>query len=79
MCCKLSGGTQTNTTARSNPAGDARTPGIGGLGGLGLLDMPPMLNGMPDTSQLTQLLQNPTISQMTQSIASNPQYMNQVF
>ncbi|XWS40286.1 hypothetical protein CRYUN_Cryun18bG0127500 [Craigia yunnanensis] len=72
------GGTQTNTTARSNPAGDARTPGIGGLGGLGLLDMPPMLNGMPDASQLTQLLQNPAISQMTQSIASNPQYMNQI-
>ncbi|XP_022762949.1 ubiquitin domain-containing protein DSK2b-like isoform X2 [Durio zibethinus] len=72
------GGTQTNTTARSTPAGDARTPGIGGLGGLGLPDMPPMLNGMPDASQLTQLLQNPAISQMMQSIVSNPQYMNQI-
>ncbi|XWS55179.1 hypothetical protein CRYUN_Cryun10bG0152500 [Craigia yunnanensis] len=72
------GGTQTDTTARSNPAGDARTPGIAGLGGLGLPDMPPMLNGMPDASQLTQLLQNPAISQMTQSIASNPEYMNQI-
>ncbi|XVE93998.1 hypothetical protein REPUB_Repub01dG0242500 [Reevesia pubescens] len=73
-----SGGTQTNTTARSNPPGDARTPGIGGLGGLGLPDLPPMLNGMPDASQLTQLLQNPAISQMMQSITSNPQYMNQI-
>ncbi|KAG4114327.1 hypothetical protein ERO13_D12G039300v2 [Gossypium hirsutum] len=72
------GVTQTNTTARSNPAGDARTPGIGGLGGLGLPDMPPMLNGMPDASQMTQLLQNPAISQMMQSIMSNPQYMNQI-
>ncbi|KAK8567889.1 hypothetical protein V6N13_105836 [Hibiscus sabdariffa] len=72
------GGTQTNSTARSNPAGDARVPGLGGLGGLGLLDMPPMLNGMPDASQLTQLLQNPAVSQMMQSIASNPQYMNQI-
>ncbi|XP_039015114.1 ubiquitin domain-containing protein DSK2b-like isoform X2 [Hibiscus syriacus] len=69
------GGAQTNATARSNPAGDARAPG---LGGLGLPDMPPMLNGMPDASQLTQLLQNPAVSQMMQSLASNPQYMNQI-
>ncbi|XP_039006947.1 ubiquitin domain-containing protein DSK2b-like isoform X2 [Hibiscus syriacus] len=69
------GGTQTNATARSNPAGDARAPG---LGGLGLPVMPPMLNGMPDASQLTQLLQNPAVSQMMQNIASNPQYMNQI-
>ncbi|XVE67306.1 hypothetical protein DITRI_Ditri08aG0150100 [Diplodiscus trichospermus] len=72
------GRTQTNTTARSNPAGDARATGIAGLGGLGLPDMPPLLNGMPDASQLTQLLQNPAISQITQSMASNPQYMNQI-
>ncbi|KAE8664650.1 Ubiquitin domain-containing protein DSK2b [Hibiscus syriacus] len=73
------GGTQTTATARPNPAADSRTPGIGGLGGIGLPDMPPMLNAMPDASQLTQLLQNPAISQMMQSIMSNPQYMNQVF
>ncbi|KAG4209578.1 hypothetical protein ERO13_A03G209500v2 [Gossypium hirsutum] len=72
------GAAQTNTAARSNPATDARTPGVGGLGGLGLPDMPPMLNGMPDASQLTQLLQNPAISQMMRSVASNPQYMNQI-
>ncbi|KAB2036045.1 hypothetical protein ES319_D04G196100v1 [Gossypium barbadense] len=72
------GVTQTNATTRPNPAGDARTPGVGGMGGLGLPDLPPMLNGMPDASQLTQLLQNPAISQMMQSIISNPQYMNQI-
>ncbi|TYH85677.1 hypothetical protein ES332_D02G285600v1 [Gossypium tomentosum] len=72
------GAAQTNTAARSNPATDARTPGIGGLGGLGLPDMPPMLNEMPDASQLTQLLQNPAISEMMRSVASNPQYMNQI-
>ncbi|TYJ40733.1 hypothetical protein E1A91_A04G161500v1 [Gossypium mustelinum] len=72
------GGTQTNATASPNPAGDARTPGVGGMGGLGLPDLPPMLNGMPDASQLTQLLQNPAISQMMQSIMSDPQYMNQI-
>ncbi|XWS62565.1 hypothetical protein CRYUN_Cryun06bG0022100 [Craigia yunnanensis] len=69
------GGTQTNATARSNTTGDARTPSIGGLGGLGLPDMPPMLNGIPDASQL---LQNPAISQMMQSVMSNPEYMNQI-
>ncbi|XP_039055051.1 ubiquitin domain-containing protein DSK2b-like [Hibiscus syriacus] len=73
-----SGGTQTNATARPNPTADARTPGVGGLGSLGLPDLPPMMNGMPDASQLTQLLQNPAISQMMQSIMSNPQYMNQI-
>ncbi|TYH78189.1 hypothetical protein ES332_D04G208100v1 [Gossypium tomentosum] len=72
------GVTLTNATTRPNPAGDARTPGVGGMGGLGLPDLPPMLNGMPDASQLTQLLQNPAISQMMQSIISNPQYMNQI-
>ncbi|XP_039049603.1 ubiquitin domain-containing protein DSK2b-like isoform X2 [Hibiscus syriacus] len=72
------GGTQTNTSGGSNPAGDARTPGIGGLGGLGLPDMSPMLNGMPDTSHLTPLLQNPAVSQMMHSIMSNPNYMNQI-
>ncbi|KAK8530047.1 hypothetical protein V6N13_102928 [Hibiscus sabdariffa] len=71
------GAAQINIAAGSNPAGDARTPGIGGPGGLGLPEMPHMLNGMPDASQLTQLLQNPAVSQVMRSVASNPQYMNQ--
>ncbi|GAV60128.1 ubiquitin domain-containing protein/UBA domain-containing protein [Cephalotus follicularis] len=73
------GGTRTNTTARSNPVGDARPLGVAGLGGLGLPDMEHMLgSGMPDAAQLNQLLQNPAISQMMQSLLSNPQYMNQI-
>ncbi|KAG2703023.1 hypothetical protein I3843_06G110800 [Carya illinoinensis] len=71
------GGTQTTTT-QPNPAGDARAPGIGGLGGLGLPNMDHMFNGTPDASLLSQLLQNPAVSQMMQSLLSNPQYMNQI-
>nr|GME09910.1 ubiquitin domain-containing protein DSK2b-like isoform X1 [Ipomoea batatas] len=69
------GGTQTNTTARSNPAGDARAAPQGRLGGRGL---PDLLSGMPDSNTVNQLMQNPVISQMMQSVLSNPQYMNQI-
>ncbi|XP_041014445.1 ubiquitin domain-containing protein DSK2b-like [Juglans microcarpa x Juglans regia] len=71
------GGTQTTTT-QPNRAGDARAPGIGGLGGLGLPNMEHMFNGTPDASLLSQFLQNPAVSQMMQSLLSNPQYMNQI-
>lgn len=75
------GGAQTNTT-RPNPIGDARpqTPaGLGGLGlGLGLPGLEGMLGGAQDTNSLNQLLQNPAITQMMQSLLSNPQYMNQI-
>ncbi|XP_024031370.1 ubiquitin domain-containing protein DSK2b isoform X2 [Morus notabilis] len=71
------GGTQTNT-ARPNRSGDARPPSVAGLGGLGLPNMDQMLSAMPDVSQMNQLLQNPAISQMMQSLLSNPQYMNQI-
>jgi len=78
---------QTTAPGRTNVGGDARSPGLGGLGGLGSLgglgglgmlgaDSP--LGATPDASQLSQLLQNPAISQMMQSVFSNPQYMNQV-
>lgn len=75
------GGAQTNTTTRSNPPGDARAPGIGALGGLGgLADLERMLGGggLQESSPLTQMMQNPTVMQMMQSLLSNPQYMNQV-
>ncbi|KAK1423001.1 hypothetical protein QVD17_18294 [Tagetes erecta] len=51
-----------------------RAPNVSGLGGLGLpgLDRP---SAMPDMSQL---MQNPAISQMMQSLLSNPQYMEQI-
>ncbi|XP_059449361.1 ubiquitin domain-containing protein DSK2b-like isoform X3 [Corylus avellana] len=71
------GGTQTTTT-RPNAAGETRPPGIGGLGGLGLPDMENMFNGPSDASLLNQFLQNPAVSQMMQSLLSNPQYMNQI-
>lgn len=71
------GGTQTTTT-RPNPAGDARAPGIAGLGGLGLPEMEQMFNGIPDSTLLNQFMQNPAVSQMMQSLLSNPQYMNQI-
>ncbi|KAK9285221.1 hypothetical protein L1049_024409 [Liquidambar formosana] len=73
-----SGGAQTNTTTRSNPVGDARQPAPAGLGGLGLPEFERMLGGMPDTNSLNQIMQNPAISQMMQSVLSNPQYMNQI-
>lgn len=75
--CEFLGGPQANTTARSNPTGDARAPAIGGLGGLGVPELERMF-GMPDPSSMNQLLQNPAVSQMMQSLLSNPQYMNQV-
>ncbi|XP_031254821.1 ubiquitin domain-containing protein DSK2a-like [Pistacia vera] len=71
------GGTETNATAGSNPA-DAMGLGTGGFGGLVLPGTDQMVSGMPDISQLNQLLQNPAISQMMQSLLSNPQYMNQI-
>ncbi|VFQ88210.1 unnamed protein product [Cuscuta campestris] len=69
-----SGTEQTNTTARSTPAGEARTA-LSGLGGLGL---PDLLSAMPDPNAVNQMMQNPAISQMMQSLLSNPQYMNQI-
>ncbi|XP_061958880.1 ubiquitin domain-containing protein DSK2a-like [Populus nigra] len=72
------GGTQTNSTARSNPAGRASGLGGLGLGGLGVPGMDNLFNSMPDSNQMTQLLQNPAVSQMMQSLLSNPEYMNQM-
>lgn len=74
----LAGGAQSNTR-RSTTGGDARQQTPTGLGGLGVPDMEGMMGGMPDAASLTQLMQNPAISQMMQSILSNPQTMNQVF
>ncbi|GAB2291637.1 hypothetical protein Dimus_025893 [Dionaea muscipula] len=73
------GATQTNPTARSNSAGDGRTsslPSLGAPGGLPQLER--MFGGAPDPASLTQLMQNPAVSQMMQSVLSNPQYMTQL-
>ncbi|XP_064992965.1 ubiquitin domain-containing protein DSK2a-like isoform X1 [Musa acuminata AAA Group] len=71
------GGAQS-TNSRPVPANDGRSPGVAGLGGLGLPDLERMAGGMPDPSVMNQLLQNPAIMQMMQSLLSNPQFMNQV-
>ncbi|KAJ9146879.1 hypothetical protein P3X46_029094 [Hevea brasiliensis] len=72
------GGAQTNTTGL-NTAGDARPQQApAGLGGLGLPEFENMFGAMPDANAMSQMLQNPAISQMMQSLLSNPQYMNQI-
>ncbi|XP_012574606.1 ubiquitin domain-containing protein DSK2b-like isoform X2 [Cicer arietinum] len=71
------GGAQTNAR-RPAAGGEARQQTPTGLGGLGMPDLEGMLGGMPDPASLTQLMQNPAISQMMQSILSNPQTMNQI-
>lgn len=78
MLSILAGGAQTNAR-RPAAGGEARQQTPTGLGGLGMPDLEGMLGGMPDPASLTQLMQNPAISQMMQSILSNPQTMNQVF
>ncbi|KAL7231204.1 hypothetical protein ACSBR2_009466 [Camellia fascicularis] len=74
------GGAQTNSTTRSNPAGDTRLPAPGavGLGGLGLPEFERMFGSMQGTASLSQFMQNPAMSQMMQSLLSNSQYMNQI-
>ncbi|XP_008812218.1 ubiquitin domain-containing protein DSK2a-like isoform X2 [Phoenix dactylifera] len=70
------GGPQT-TNSRSSPASDARTSGAG-LGRLGLPELERMAGGMADPSHLNQIMQNPAMMQMMQSLLSNPQFMNQI-
>ncbi|KAM7256106.1 hypothetical protein ACFE04_011847 [Oxalis oulophora] len=66
--------TGANTTARSAQTPSARAPSPAGLGGLGLGDIGSVLG----SDQLSQMLQNPAMSQMMQTVLSNPQYMNQI-
>ncbi|ONK79830.1 uncharacterized protein A4U43_C01F10560 [Asparagus officinalis] len=70
------GGTPANNTRST--ASEPRTPGVAGLGGLGMPELERMTGDMPDPSFLNQLMQNPAITQMMQSVLSNPQYMNQI-
>ncbi|KAI3665274.1 hypothetical protein L6452_43898 [Arctium lappa] len=71
------GANQTNATA-THPAGtDRSTPPVG-LGGLGIPGLEGILGSTPDPNAMSQLMQNPAISQMMQSLLSNPQYMNQM-
>ncbi|KAL2531228.1 Ubiquitin domain-containing protein DSK2b [Abeliophyllum distichum] len=72
------GGGQTNSTPQSDPSGNARIPPLGVSGGIGFPDFSQLLGSMPDPNSLNQLIQNPAISQMMQSLLSNPQYINQI-
>lgn len=74
---EFSEGSRTNSASRADPTADARPPDTIGLGGLGLPELECMV-GMPDPSSFSQLLQNPAMGQMMQSLLSNPQYMEQV-
>ncbi|CAN6481092.1 unnamed protein product [Victoria cruziana] len=70
------GGAQTNNAApRTGSTVDARSAGAGGIG---LPEVDRMLGGLPDSSLLNQMMQNPAVSQMMQNLLSNPQYMNQI-
>ncbi|XP_004509431.1 ubiquitin domain-containing protein DSK2b-like [Cicer arietinum] len=73
-------GAPQSNTRRSTTGGDSRQQAPPGLGGLGLPGLEGMLggNGMPDPAVLTQLMQNPAISQMMQSMLSNPQTLSQI-
>ncbi|XP_024975859.1 ubiquitin domain-containing protein DSK2a-like isoform X1 [Cynara cardunculus var. scolymus] len=71
------GANQTNASA-TNPAGTGRSPPVGGLGGLGAPGLEGLFGTTPDPNSMSQLMQNPAISQMMQSLLSNPQYMNQI-
>lgn len=67
------GSAQANATTRSNPAG------LSALGGLGSNpEFEGLLGSMPDIASVGQMLQNPAMSQMMQSVLSNPEYMNQI-
>lgn len=70
----VAGGSQP-VNARSTATSAPTTPGLNGLGSL---DFENMVGRMPDSSMLSQVLQNPAMMQMTQNLLSDPQYVNQV-
>lgn len=60
------GGTQT-TNSRSTPAN-----------GPGISEFERIAGSMADPSLINQIMQNPAMTHMMQSLLSNPQFMNQV-
>ncbi|KAL8211215.1 hypothetical protein R6Q57_005652 [Mikania cordata] len=75
------GGGQTNQTNSdaTNLGQTGRSLPVGGLGGLDAPCLEGLFGGTtPDPSSMSQLMQTPAISQMMQSLLSNPQYMNQI-
>lgn len=71
-------GTPTSNARSTTTNSETVAVGIAGLGGLGIPGLGSTAGGIPDPSMLNQVLQNPAMSQMMQSLLSNPQYMNQV-
>ena len=71
----------TNSTTRSKPRGDVRTPTPNVLGGPDLPERESMFGSMLDSDLLSQITQNPAISQMMQcllsSLPGNKQIRNQ--
>ncbi|KAM2291871.1 hypothetical protein ACFXTI_026688 [Malus domestica] len=69
---------QTNT-AWSNPFGDARPQTPTGTARSSYPELEGAFGAMPqDSNLLNQLMQNPAVSQIMQSLLSNPQYMNEI-
>ncbi|KAG6503624.1 hypothetical protein ZIOFF_035941 [Zingiber officinale] len=69
-----SGGSQPVNTQSTA----ANAPTTRGLTGLGSLDLENMVGRMQDPSMLSQILQNPAMTQMMQNLLSDPQYVNQM-
>ncbi|KAH0970983.1 hypothetical protein GBA52_023139 [Prunus armeniaca] len=68
---------ETNTTA-SNPISDARPQTPTPIAGLNFPEFE-ALGALPqDYNSMNQFMQNPAVSQIMQSLISNPQYMNQI-
>ncbi|KAL2551217.1 Ubiquitin domain-containing protein DSK2b [Forsythia ovata] len=70
------------TTAGSETMTDSPAPNTNPLpnpwASTGTGDFSQLLGSMPDPNFQNQLMQNPAISQMMQSLLSNPQYINQI-
>ncbi|KAM2219007.1 hypothetical protein TB2_017851 [Malus domestica] len=80
----LTAGVGQTNTAWSNPFGDAtlQTPSgtaRSSLAGISYPELEGAFGAMPqDSNLLNQLMQNPAVSQIMQSLLSNPEYMNEI-
>ncbi|XP_074285936.1 ubiquitin domain-containing protein DSK2a-like [Silene latifolia] len=70
------GGTLTNNARRTTSSGDTRADPLEGLSSFP--DLGRMFGGVPDLSEASQFMQNPAMSQMMQSLLSNPQIFSQI-
>ncbi|KAJ0966748.1 hypothetical protein J5N97_023665 [Dioscorea zingiberensis] len=72
--------TQVPRTTRtlSAPSSNARTSGLAGLSELGMPELERMGGGASDSSLMSQLMQNPAMTQLMQNVLSDPHFLNQV-